>query len=95
MLLVKAELAPETARRLVLASETAAPDAPLLAGVVDRVVDAAALRDAALEEARALAAQRGFTAVKQQLRGEVIARMRRVVEEDDEPLLAGWVQRPA
>ena len=91
MALVKSELAPETARRLVLSSATAAPDAPLLAGVVDRVVDAEALLEAALGEARALSAQPAFAAVKQQLRAETVARMRRIVDEDDEPLLAGWV----
>lgn len=91
MALVRAELAPETARRLVLTSATAAPDAPLLAGVVDRVVEPEGLLEAALAEARSLSAQPSFAAVKRQLRSETTARMRRIVEEDDEPLLKGWV----
>jgi enoyl-CoA hydratase len=91
MQLVKAELAPEAARRLVLTSATGAPDSPLLAGVVDRVVEPAALLETALAEARALCAQPAFAAVKHQLRAATIARMRRIVDEDDEPLLEGWL----
>ena len=94
MALVKAELAPETARRLVLSSATAPPDSPLFSGVVDRVVGADSLLEAALAEARSLCAQPSFAAVKQQLRAATVARMRQIVDEDDEPLLAGWVERP-
>lgn len=91
MAVVRAELAPESARRLVLTSATADPASPLLAGVVDRVVAAEALREAALAEARGLLAQKGFAAVKRQLRADTLARMQRIVENDEEPLLAGWV----
>ncbi|HEX5065223.1 MAG TPA: enoyl-CoA hydratase/isomerase family protein [Myxococcota bacterium] len=87
---VRAELAPETLRRLALSSAALAPDAPALAGVVDRVVSAESLLGDAVAHARELAAQPAFAAVKRQLRGDTVARMQRIVERDDEPLLAGW-----
>ena len=88
---VQAELSPEAQRRLALTSATPAPSSPLLAGVVDRVVPAESLLDTAVAEARRLAAQPGFAAVKRQLRADTVARMRRIVERDEEPLLGGWI----
>lgn len=90
---VQAELSPESLRRLALATPTLRPDAPALAGVVDRVVEPAALRDEALAEARRLAAFPAYPRVKAQLRGATCERLRRIVEGDQEPLLAGWIQR--
>jgi len=87
----RAELSPESLRRLALTSATEGPASPRLAGIVDRVVPADALLANALDEARALAAQPAFAAVKRQLRGDTIARLRRIVERDEEPLLAGWL----
>jgi enoyl-CoA hydratase len=87
---VRAELAPESLRRLALMSAALAPDAPQLAGVVDRVVPAERLLDEALAQARELAAQPAFAAVKRQLRRDTVARLRQIVERDEEPLLAGW-----
>ena len=87
----RAELSPESLRQLALTSATAAPASPRLAGIVDRVVPAETLLASALEEARALAAQPAFAAVKRQLRGDTIARLRRIVDRDEEPLLAGWL----
>jgi len=93
----RAELSPESLRRLALSSATEAPASPWLAGIVDRVVPAEGLLARAQGEARALAAQPAFAAVKRQLRGDTIARLRRIVERDEEPLLAGWLpgQKPA
>lgn len=88
---VQAELAPESLRRLALTSDVHGPESPALAGVVDAVVDADTLLDAALEQARRLAAQPGFAALKRQLRAGTVARLRRIVERDEEPLLAGWL----
>jgi enoyl-CoA hydratase len=88
--LVRAELAPESLRRLALSSAALPPDAPQLAGVVDRVVAADRLLDDAVANARELAAQPAFAAVKRQLRGDTIARMKQIVERDEEPLLERW-----
>ncbi|HVN40669.1 MAG TPA: enoyl-CoA hydratase/isomerase family protein [Myxococcota bacterium] len=90
----RAELSPESLRRLALSSAAEAPGSPWLAGIVDRVVPAEGLLARALDEARALAAQPAFAAVKRQLRGDTIARLRRIVERDEEPLLAGWLPGP-
>jgi enoyl-CoA hydratase/carnithine racemase len=87
---VRAELAPETLRRLALTSAARPPDAPALAGVVVRVVSAESLLADAVAHARELAAQPAFAAVKRQLRGDTVARMQQIVERDEEPLLAGW-----
>src|SRR5262249_32981759 len=87
----RAELSPESLRQLALTSATAGPASPRLAGIVDRVVPAEGLPAAAQDEARALAAQPAFAAVKRQLRGDTIARLRRIVERDEEPLLQGWL----
>jgi enoyl-CoA hydratase/carnithine racemase len=87
----RAELSPESLRQLALTSATAGPASPRLGGIVDRVVPAEGLLASALDEARALAAQPAFSAVKRQLRADTIARLRRIVERDEEPLLAGWI----
>lgn len=90
---VQAELAPETLRRLALTSVAEGPESARLASVVDEVVPAEQLLDAALEQARQLSAHPGFAAVKRQLRADTIARMTQIVERDEEPLLAGWPTR--
>ena len=87
---VRAELAPESLRLLALSSAALPPDAPQLAGVVDRVVPAEAVVDEAVAHARQLAAQPAFAAVKRQLRADTVARLRQIVERDEEPLLARW-----
>ncbi|HXK23788.1 MAG TPA: enoyl-CoA hydratase/isomerase family protein [Myxococcota bacterium] len=87
----RAELSPESLRRLALTSATEAPASPWLAGIVDHVVPAEGLLARAQDEARTLAAQPAFAAVKRQLRGDTIARLRRIVERDEEPLLEGWL----
>lgn len=88
---VRAELSPESLRLLALGSETAAPESPLLRGVIDRVVEPAALVDEAVREARRLAAMPAFGRVKEQLRAPVCERLRRIVEHDEEPLHDRWV----
>ena len=69
------------------------PEDPLSEGVIDRVVPAEALRDAAIAEAHALAEQPAFAAVKRQLRADTVARLRHIVAADDEPMLASWLPR--
>jgi enoyl-CoA hydratase len=88
---VQAELGPESRRRLALLTPTLAPDDPALGGVVDRLVDPAALRDEAHAVALRLAALPAYARVKAQLRGATCEELRRIVEEDREPLLARWI----
>ena len=88
---VCAELSPEARRRLALGALVAGPDAPELAAVVDRVVEPVALLDAAVREAERLAAMPAYGPVKAQLRAAALAPLRQIVEQDEEPLLRGWV----
>ncbi|MCG8588344.1 MAG: enoyl-CoA hydratase/isomerase family protein [Proteobacteria bacterium] len=78
-------------RRLVLGSGVYAPDAAELADLLDRVVPAESLLAEAVEEARLRSEKSAYAAVKAQLREPVQARLRRIVEEDAEPLLAHWI----
>jgi hypothetical protein len=55
------------------------------------VVDASALRGEAIETARRLAGLRSYARVKSQLRAGTCQRLARIVERDEEPLLARWI----
>jgi len=87
---VQAELAPDRCRLLTLTGAVAPPDSPLLAGVIDEVVDAEVVLETARRQAQSLAAKRAFARVKLQVRGATLDRLRRIVERDEEPLLQGW-----
>jgi enoyl-CoA hydratase len=88
---VRAELSPERARRLVLTSAVVGPESPCLHGVIDRVVDPSALLQEALDEAKRLAAIPAYARVKEQLRAETSRQLRRIVERDEEPLHGRWI----
>lgn len=88
---VRAELAPAQVRVLAIGSQMAGPESEAFAGIVDRVVDAPELLDAAFEEVRRLRALPAFGRVKRQLRAATIERLAEIVERDDEPLLTHWV----
>jgi enoyl-CoA hydratase len=87
---VRAELSPDQVRTLAIGSLAAGPESEAFAGVIDRVVEAPDLLDSAIEEVRRLAALPAFGRVKRQLRAHTIERLERIVERDEEPLLAGW-----
>ena len=87
---VRAELAPAQIRSLALGSLAAGPESEAFAGVIDRVVEPSGLLEAALAEVRRLSALPAFGRVKQQLRADTIERLARIVERDEEPLLARW-----
>jgi enoyl-CoA hydratase len=88
---VGAELTPVQRRTLALGSLTAAPESALFQGIIDRVVEPAALVEAACAEAKRLRSLPAFARVKQQLRAATLEKLSRIVERDEEPLLAGWV----
>lgn len=88
---VGAELAPSQIRTLALGSLTAAPDSDLFAGILDRVVEPAALVESAREEVKRLRSLPAFGRVKRQLRAATLEQLTRIVEKDEEPLLEGWV----
>jgi enoyl-CoA hydratase len=92
MAVVRAELTPQAVRELALRAELveAGPEAVEL-GLLDELVDAGSVVDRSLEVAEAMAAlpRSAYPRVKEQLRGETVAALERIVEND--PLLAGWV----
>ena len=88
---VHAELAPAQRRALALGSLTAGPESERFAGIIDRVVEASDLLEAAFGEVRRLGALPAFGRVKQQLRAATIERLTRIVERDEEPLLTRWL----
>lgn len=88
---VRAELDRHTARDLVLSGRIFGPADPVAARVFDAVLPAERLVDAAVERARDAAGLPAYAVVKRQLKGEALTRLERIVEDDDDPLLAGWI----
>jgi enoyl-CoA hydratase len=88
---VRAELAPGPARRLVLGGELIDADAALALGLVDELADSEAVLGRALAVARELAALPAATyaTVKGQLRGADLEAIRTGIERD--PLARGWL----
>jgi enoyl-CoA hydratase/carnithine racemase len=91
--IVKAELTPQAARRLALASELVDMRQGLELGVLDEVVESDHLLDRALQAAEALAAlpRSAYPRVKEQLRGETIAALRAKLDSGADPMLGGWL----
>lgn len=90
MAVTKAELSPQAARRLVLEAALVDSERALELGVVDEVVDAAAVLPRALQLAGEMAKlpARAYETVKSQLRGEVIESMREAIQHD--PMVEAW-----
>jgi enoyl-CoA hydratase len=90
---VAAELEPRVVRDLVLSGRLVDPQEALRIGLVDELAEPADVLDRALAvaEERAALPSGAYARIKEQLRGELLARARRVVEDEDEPLLTtGW-----
>lgn len=90
---VTAELSGPVARLLVMRANLVEPREAFALGVVDELT----ARDAVMSRALAIAAELGempsdaYATVKGQLRGPVLAEMRRVVESGSDPLAQGWL----
>jgi enoyl-CoA hydratase len=93
MAVVRAELTPRDARVLALRAELIEPPEALARGLVDEVVPPDEVLPRALVVAAELAElpASAYGHVKLQLRGDVLERMRAVIENDAEPLLEAWV----
>jgi enoyl-CoA hydratase/carnithine racemase len=93
MAVVCSELAPAAARLLTLGAGLVEPARALELGMLDEI----AAPEDVVARALAVANQLGdlpaetFTVVKRQLRGELIAELQRIVAEQDDPLLEGWL----
>jgi enoyl-CoA hydratase len=91
--IARAELPAPTFRTWVLSGRLVGPREALTAGAVDEVVAADDVVPRALEVARELGAlpEAGFSQVKDQARGAVLARLHEAIDADADPLLAGWL----
>lgn len=78
LLVVRHELDPQTARRLVLASPTFGPRDRLARSFVDEVTEPDLLLERAAARARRLAEQPAFAEVKRQLRAPGLAELERI-----------------
>ena len=94
MAIVRAELTPASARVLALGGELIGPEAARELGLVDELRDPDDVLDRAIEVATDYAAlpRVAYARVKDQLRGETIRAMRKVVDEGTDPLLARWIR---
>ena len=94
MAIVRAELAPPAVRVLAMRAELvdSGPEAVEL-GLLDELAEPDALLDRALEVAHGFAAlpRAAYARVKEQLRGETVAALTRVVEEGTDPMLGAWM----
>jgi enoyl-CoA hydratase len=91
MLVVREELPPSTARVLVLTGRTLAPAEALAMGVVDEVVAPERVVPRAIEMAATLAAFPAYERIKAQFRANGIAAIARIVAENADPMLHGWL----
>jgi enoyl-CoA hydratase/carnithine racemase len=93
MLVVRAELTPAAARRLVLRAELFDPPVALELGIVDELVAPAAVLPRAVEVAEELAAlpKSTYRTVKAQFRGDAFAEIERVLSGSADAMQGGWV----
>jgi enoyl-CoA hydratase len=87
MEVLRGELEPSGRRRLVLSGEAVSAAQALELGLVDELVPPGELLDRAVELARSQAGAASYALVKQQLKGEALARMTAIVRERNDPLL--------
>ena len=94
MEVVRGELRPDVARRLVLFGQNMTATAAVEAGVFDETVDPQALLDRAMEKANEFAAlpQTAFASSKRQLRSRACEAMEAAIA-GAEPLLNGWLSK--
>ena len=93
MAVVRAELAPAVARRLVLLAQNATPEDAVADGVLDELQPADALLPRALAVARELAAlpRAAYARIKRQLRASTLDRIGEVLATGSDPLLDAWI----
>ena len=93
MAVVRAELAPATARRLALGDARLGPHQALSAGILDEVVEPEQVLERAIARAEALGElpARAFGLVKRQLRASALAARDAAVQDGEDGLLEGWL----
>jgi enoyl-CoA hydratase len=93
MAVVKAELAPEVARRMTLVAQNTDPEQALRYGVVDELQPPAEVMARASARARELGAiaATAYAQIKRQLRGAVLDHLEPSVAAGRDPLLDSWL----
>ncbi|HVO26752.1 MAG TPA: enoyl-CoA hydratase/isomerase family protein [Candidatus Margulisiibacteriota bacterium] len=91
MEVVKAEIEPSYRRHLVLTGDIISPHVAHARGLIDELVAPENLPQRSVEVARARAAARSYGRVKQQLKGDTVARMRAIIAASSDPMLEQWV----
>jgi enoyl-CoA hydratase/carnithine racemase len=93
MEVLKGELAPAVARRMVLSGCNIGPEDALASGILDELQPADRLLSRAKEVALGLGAlpAAGYGQIKRQLRAETIARIENTIKMSSDPLLDSWI----
>ena len=91
LIVLEDALDPSARRDLVLTGRILDANGATTMRIVDHVVEAGALLDAARMMATTLAKAPGYARVKAQLRAPALERMRAVIERGDDPMLRDWV----
>lgn len=93
MEIVKAELRPDVARRLILTGNNITSEEALRQGILDELQPAGLLPARAFEVASDLCSipQQAFAQIKRQLREATLKRIEEMVRSGSDPLLAGWL----
>lgn len=91
MEIVKAELAPDVRRRLVLSGQPIAPADAHGMGIVDELVSPDRLVLRAVEIAQTRAALPAYARVKEQLKSDTLRRMSGIIASAEDPMLDHWV----
>jgi enoyl-CoA hydratase len=86
--IIRSELSPELLRRLTLTSVPLSPRELHALGVIDQLVPAEAIVQAAVGQVRSLSEQPAFRLVKQQIRRPTAERIEALVRSGQDPLLA-------
>lgn len=90
MEIVKAELAPDVRRRLVLSGEPISPAEVHTLGIVDELVPER-LVPRAVELAKTRSALPAYARVKEQLKRDTLQRLKAIMAAADDPMLEHWV----
>ena len=90
--IVRAELPAPVARRILLSGRPIGVEAALAGGILDELVAAGEVEARAVAQARALAASpaEAYAQVKAHLRAPVMEKIRRAVEQGEDPMRNGW-----
>ena len=94
---IQDQLPSATLRRLIQFGQNIDPATALAWGAVDEVVEPDQVVDRAHAKAEACLSipSRGYTAVKQQLRGQVVERNAQLIENNDDRYLSQWLDDAA